>query len=41
MPEYFTLFNSVTDAIAQLEKAVAALKQAQVSAEETYIRRGE
>lgn len=40
MPEYFTLFNAVTDAIAQLEKAVAALKQAQVRAEEAYIRRG-
>lgn len=41
MPEYFTLFNAVTDAIAQLEKAVAALKQAQLDAEEAYIRRGE
>lgn len=40
MPEYFTLFNAVTDAIAQLEKAVAALKQAQLDAEEAYIRRG-
>lgn len=38
MPEYFTLFNAVTDAIAQLEKAVAALKQAQLDAEEAYIR---
>ena len=41
MPEYFALFNAVTDASAQLEKAVAALKQAQISAEEAYIRRGE
>lgn len=41
MPEYFTLFNAVTDAIAQLEKAVAELKQAQIRAEEVYIRRGE
>jgi hypothetical protein len=41
MPEYFALFNAVTDAITQLEKAVAALKQAQISAEEAYIRRGE
>ena len=41
MPEYFTLFNAVTDAIAQLEKAVAALKQAQIDAEEAYIQRGE
>ena len=41
MDEYFTLFNAVTDVIAQLEKAVAALKQAQVNAEEAYIRRGE
>ena len=41
MPEYFALFNAVTDAIAQLKKAVAALKQAQISAEEAYIRRGE
>lgn len=41
MPEYFTLFNAVTGAIAQLEKAVAALKQAQIRAEEAYIRRGE
>lgn len=40
MPEYFTLFNAVTDAIAQLEKAVAALKQAQLDAEEAYIQRG-
>lgn len=41
MPEYFTLFNAVTDAIDQLEKAVAALKQAQLDAEEAYIQRGE
>lgn len=41
MPEYFTLFNAVTDAISQLEKAVAALKQAQLDAEEAYIQRGE
>jgi hypothetical protein len=41
MPEYFTLFNAVTDAIVQLEKAVAALKQAQLDAEEAYIQRGE
>lgn len=41
MPEYFTLFNAVTYAIAQLEKAVAALKQAQLDAEEAYIQRGE
>lgn len=41
MPEYFALFNAVTDAINQLEKAVAALKQTQISAEEAYIRRGE
>lgn len=41
MPEYFALFNAVTDAIDQLEKAVAALKQAQVNAEEAYIQRGE
>ena len=41
MPEYFTLFNAVTDAIAQLKKAVAALKQAQLDAEEAYIQRGE
>lgn len=41
MPEYFTLFNAVTDAIAQLEQAVAALKQAQISAEQAYIQRGE
>lgn len=41
MPEYFALFNAVTDAIDQLEKAVAALKQAQVRAEEAYIQRGE
>ena len=41
MGEYFTLFNAVTDAIAQLEKTVAALKQAQIDAEEAYIRRGE
>lgn len=41
MNEYFTLFNAVTDAIDQLEKAVAALKQAQVNAEEAYIQRGE
>lgn len=41
MPEYFTLFNAVTDAIAQLEKAVATLKQAQLDAEEAYIQRGE
>lgn len=41
MPEYFTLFNAVTDAISQLEKIVAALKQAQLDAEEAYIRRGE
>lgn len=40
MPEYFTLFNAVTDVIAQIEKAVAALKQAQIRAEEAYIRRG-
>lgn len=40
MPEYFALFNAVTDAITQLEKAVAALKQAQISAEEAYIRGG-
>lgn len=41
MPEYFALFNAVTDAITQLEKAVAALKQAQLDAEEAYIQRGE
>ena len=41
MPEYFALFNAVTDAISQLEKAVAALKQAQINAEEAYIQRGE
>lgn len=41
MPEYLTLFNAVTDAIAQLEKAVAELKQAQFDAEEAYIQRGE
>ena len=41
MNEYFTLFNAVTDAIAQLEKAVAAFKQAQLDAEEAYIQRGE
>lgn len=41
MGEYFTLFNAVTDAITQLEKAVAALKQAQADAEEAYIQRGE
>lgn len=41
MPEYFTLFNAVTDAISQLEKAVAALKQAQIDAEEAYIQQGE
>lgn len=41
MPEYFALFNAVTDAISQFEKAVAALKQAQLDAEEAYIRRGE
>ena len=36
-----TIGIPVTDAIAQLEKAVAALKQAQIRAEEAYIRRGE
>lgn len=41
MDEYFTLFNAVTDVIAQLEQTVAALKQAQIRAEEAYIRRGE
>lgn len=41
MNEYFTLFNAVTDVITQLEKAVAALKQAQIDAEEAYIQRGE
>lgn len=41
MPEYFALFNAVTDVIAQLEQVVAALKQAQVNAEEAYIQRGE
>lgn len=41
MPEYFTMFNAVTDAIVQLEKSVAALKQAQIRAEEAYIQRGE
>lgn len=41
MLEYFTLFNAVTDAIAQLEQTVAALKQAQIDAEEAYIQRGE
>ncbi len=40
MDEYFTLFNAVTDVIAQLEQTVAALKQAQINAEEAYIRRG-
>lgn len=41
MNEYFTLFNAVTDVINQLEQVVAALKQAQINAEEAYIRRGE
>lgn len=41
MDEYFTLFNAVTDVISQLEQTVAALKQAQIDAEEAYIRRGE
>ena len=47
MPEYFTLLKTDLfylekfDSIAQLEKAVAALKQAQIRAEEAYIRRGE
>lgn len=41
MPEYFTLFNAITDVIAQLEQTVAALKQAQADAEEAYIQRGE
>lgn len=41
MNEYFTLFNAVTAVITQLEQTVAALKQAQVNAEEAYIQRGE
>lgn len=41
MNEYFTLFNAVTDVITQLEQTVAALKQAQIDAEEAYIQRGE
>lgn len=41
MDEYFTLFNAVTDVITQLEQTVAAPKQAQIDAEEAYIRRGE
>ena len=35
--EYFRLFNAITDAIEVLDKAAAALKQAQIAAEEAYI----
>lgn len=42
---YFTLFNSITDALEQLEqgdflRAIDLLKNAQLSTEEIYIRSG-
>ncbi|MDY4430186.1 hypothetical protein [Evtepia sp.] len=39
--EYITLFNAITDAIAQLESAKQFLQDAQVKAEELYIMREE
>lgn len=36
-PEYTLLFNTITDAIAQLDSLRAALVQAQIRAETLYI----
>ena len=41
MPEYFFLFNSITDAIRALERLIDMLKAAQLAAEEAYISRAE
>lgn len=41
MPEYFLLFNAITDAIRELEQLKDALKAAQAVAEELYINRPE
>lgn len=41
MPEYFKLFNAITDAIRALERLCEQLKAAQAEAEEQYISRPE
>lgn len=39
MPEYFKLFNAITDAIRALEQLREFLEAAQSAAEEAYISR--